>query len=267
MEIIKVENLYAKYSKKLDYAISDINLAVNAGEIVGLLGANGAGKSTTLKCLTGMLEATSGDITICGNPLKTQPLKAKQCFSFVSDNHAVFLKMTGWQYLNFMADVYGVNAQTRKTVFDTLEKKFNLGDSINSLIGGYSHGMKQKICMMGSLVHSPKLWILDEPMLGLDQPTMNSVISLMKKYAAQGNSILFSSHNLDVVKALCDRVIVIEKGKIIADINIATALKENESFDLKNYFSNKNENDIEDNFEDNIVLNNDDLPNNDNLNN
>ncbi|MEG1613544.1 MAG: ABC transporter ATP-binding protein [Clostridia bacterium] len=235
MEIIKINELCAKYSKKAEYAVSNISFSVQSGEVVGLLGSNGAGKSTTLKCLTGMLEPTSGTVHVCGYNIKSEPLKAKQNFAFVTDNHSVFTKMTGWQYLNFMADVYGVSVDDRKSVYEMLEKSFRLGDSVNNLISSYSHGMKQKICMMGSLIHSPKLWILDEPMLGLDPSTMSSVMILMQNYAKQGNTILFSSHNLDTVKRLCDRVLVIKKGELIADINMTEAISENANFNLSDY--------------------------------
>lgn len=238
-EVIKISNLFKKYNKQDDYAVKDISFSCNEGDIIGILGHNGAGKSTTLKCLMGMFSFQEGDITICGSSIKTQPLEAKQCFGFVTDNHSVFLKMTGIQYLAFMADVYGVPTDVRKARIEELEQRFQLGKSIDCLISSYSHGMKQKICMMGSLIHKPKVWILDEPMVGLDPKTTRSVCEFMKQYANEGNVILFSSHNLDMVAKLCQRAIIIKKGELFADIVIQQFLKENPLIDLEEYFLNE----------------------------
>lgn len=210
--VLKLTGLCKQYEQKADFAVKDISFECAAGEIVGLLGENGAGKSTTLKCITGMLEPTSGQVEICGYDLKKEPVRAKAAFSFVTDNHAVFEKLTGWQYLGFMADVYKVPESERRPMAEKLESVFKLGKAINNVIATYSHGMKQKICMMGSLMHSPKLWILDEPMIGLDPSSQQSVLEFMREYTASGKTILFSSHNLDLVRRICDRVLVIEKG-------------------------------------------------------
>lgn len=211
---LEVKNLFKKYGKKSDYAVKDISFSCAEGEVVGILGANGAGKSTTLKCITGMIPLSSGTITVSGYDVSKNPVDAKRNFSFVTDNHTVFTKMTGMQYLSFMSDVYGVPYEKRNEKIKELEGVFKLGDSINKLISGYSHGMKQKICMMGSLIHEPRLWLLDEPMLGLDPRTQNSVINYMREYVQTGKTILFSSHNLDVVERVCDRVIIIAAGEL-----------------------------------------------------
>lgn len=211
---LEVKNLFKKYGKKSDYAVKDISFSCAEGEVVGILGANGAGKSTTLKCITGMIPLSSGTITVSGYDVSKNPVDAKRNFSFVTDNHTVFTKMTGMQYLSFMSDVYGVPYEKRDEKIKELEGVFKLGDSINKLISGYSHGMKQKICMMGSLIHEPRLWLLDEPMLGLDPRTQNAVINYMREYVQTGKTILFSSHNLDVVERVCDRVIIIAAGEL-----------------------------------------------------
>jgi ABC-type sugar transport system ATPase subunit len=156
---LEVKNLFKKYGKKSDYAVKDISFSCAEGEVVGILGANGAGKSTTLKCITGMIPLSSGTITVSGYDVSKNPVDAKRNFSFVTDNHTVFTKMTGMQYLSFMSDVYGVPYEKRDEKIKELEGVFKLGDSINKLISGYSHGMKQKICMMGSLIHEPRLWL------------------------------------------------------------------------------------------------------------
>lgn len=227
MVTLEINGLYKKYSEKSDYAVEDIGFNCGEGEIVGILGANGAGKSTILKCLSGMIPITKGEIKICGYSIKEEPVQAKSNFSFVTDNHAVFVKMTGMQYLAFMADVYGVPDKERESRYAELEEAFRLGDSVKRLISGYSHGMKQKICMMGSLMHSPKLWILDEPMTGLDPRTQASVTAYMRSYAAQNKTILFSSHNLDAVQRICDRAVIIDNGKLIADVGVKEYLDKN----------------------------------------
>lgn len=223
---LEVINLFKKYDKKSDYAVKDVSFSLKEGEVVGILGANGAGKSTTLKCITGMIPATAGTITVSGYDVQKKPVEAKCNFSFVTDNHTVFTKMTGMQYLSFMSDVYGVPFEKRDEKIKELEQVFRLGDSINKLISGYSHGMKQKICMMGSLMHEPRLWLLDEPMLGLDPRTQNAVINFMREYVKTGKTILFSSHNLDVVERVCDRVLVIASGELKKEI-----VKNEERFD------------------------------------
>ena len=217
---VRVAGLKKKYPRAAEYAVGGISFEVQRGEIVGLLGHNGAGKSTTLKCLTGMLPYREGEISIFGNPVKGNATAAKMCFGFVTDDHAVFSKMTGLEYIAFMADVYGVPKDVRESRVEELQKCFNLGDKIDNLISSYSHGMKQKICMMGSLIHDPALWILDEPMLGLDPTTMNAVSEFMRAYAEKGGAVLFSTHNLDAVRRICDRAIVIRGGLIEADMSV-----------------------------------------------
>lgn len=231
-----VRGLSKKYSKNAEYAVKDIGFELLSGEIVGLLGANGAGKSTTLKCITGMVRPDAGEVLLCGKSLKRNPVEAKSNMSFVTDSHSVFEKMTGMQYVSFMADIFGVPSDIRQKRFEELEKRFCIGDKMSALISSYSHGTKQKICMMGSLIHQPKLWILDEPMLGLDPPTTRAVVELMREYAALGNTILFSSHNLDVVTKVCDRVLVIRCGRLECDINLKNALSQNPNFSLEAYF-------------------------------
>lgn len=231
--VVEIDNLSKKYPRAKDYAVKDVSFVCRKGEIVGLLGSNGAGKSTTLKCLTGILPFKEGEISVLGNSVKDDGMKAKRNFGFVTDNHAVFSKMTGLEYVAFMADIYGVGKEEREARLEELQRCFHLGDKIRNLITSYSHGMKQKICMMGSLIHSPRLWVLDEPMLGLDPRTMNAVSQFMKDYAAKGNTILFSTHNLDAVRRICDRVVVIKSGRVFADSPVSE-LSEN---DFVEYFS------------------------------
>ncbi|MCM1306348.1 MAG: ABC transporter ATP-binding protein [Bacteroides sp.] len=210
--VIEIKNLVKQYPSATSPAVNDFTLDCCEGEIVGLLGHNGAGKSTTLKCLTGILPFTSGEIRINGYDIKTSPIKAKASFGFVSDKHDVFVKMTGIQYVNFMADAYGISKSERAARLGELESVFSLGDKIFEPISNYSHGMRQKICMLASLIHRPKLWILDEPMIGLDPHTAASVADFMKEYAKEGNCILFSSHNVNSVQRICERAVIINNG-------------------------------------------------------
>ena len=238
---LEVKALCKKYSARANYAIKDISFSCEKGQIVGLLGANGAGKSTSLKCITGMIPLTEGEIFIGGKNISKNPIDAKRHFSFVTDNHATFVKMTGFQYLSFMADVYKVSKKDRQARYLELEKVFQLGDAVKKLISNYSHGMKQKICMMASLIHEPDLWILDEPMVGLDPRTQNAVINFMHAYAKKGKTILFSSHNLDVVRRVCDRVVIINKGNLVADLVIDEQMRNDHSIIESYYFGDDEE--------------------------
>ena len=214
-QLLEVRRLSKKYSKRgKTYAVRDISFTASGGEVVGLLGANGAGKTTTLKCITGMIPITEGEVFVSGHSIKTEPVKAKSKFSFVTDNHSVFVKMTGKQYLDFMSDVYKVPFEKRKERYGYLEERFRLGAAVSDVISSYSHGMRQKICMMGSLMHEPELWILYEPMLGLDPETQQSVMSFIKEYAASGHTVLFSTHNLYVASEICTKAVIISSGRI-----------------------------------------------------
>ncbi len=235
-EVVSVKGLCKRYSRKAPWAVTDVSFTCREGEIVGILGHNGAGKSTTLKCLEGMLPFEKGEIKIAGYDIRKQAEKAKSKMGFVTDNHATFVKMTGLQYLNFIADVYEVPTKVRLQRLKELDSVFQLGKPIENLISSYSHGMRQKICMMGSLIHHPKLWILDEPMTGLDPRTMHAVQEFMHAYAAEGNTILFSSHALNTVAKLCDRVVLIRKGKQVDELDMSGIYAQNPNFDFEEYF-------------------------------
>lgn len=215
---IEIKDLVKQYPSASVPAVDRLSITCYPSEIVGLLGHNGAGKSTTIKCLTGMLPFNSGTIRINGYDIKSSPVKAKFTFGFVSDKHDVFVKMTGIQYINFMADAYGVSKSERAARLGELEDIFAIGARLHEPISNYSHGMRQKICMMGSLIHRPKLWILDEPMIGLDPITTKKVSEFMREYAKDGNCILFSSHNIHSVQKICDRAIILNKGVKTDDI-------------------------------------------------
>ena len=232
--LVKIENLCKRYSEKAPYTIENINIEGDAGEIIGILGHNGAGKSTTIKCITGMHPYEDGQITICDYDMAKDPINAKQNFGYVSDEFTLFEKMTGYEFINFMADIYKVSSEDRKARVEMFQELFALGDSIYNQISSYSHGMKQKISIMGALIHNPKVFILDEPMVGLDPYTANQVKEFFKQHSKAGNLVLFSSHNLDVVEKLCDRCYIIDQGKILEEINIAEFKKGDR--DLESYF-------------------------------
>ena len=232
--LIEVKNLYKKYNPKADYTIENINLYGEAGEIVGILGHNGAGKSTTIKCMTGIHPYEQGTIEICGFDLAKNPIEAKQNFGYVTDEFTLFEKMTGYEFINFMADVYKVSQEERVARVGEFQRLFALGDSIYHMISSYSHGMKQKISIMGALIHNPKVFILDEPMVGLDPYTANQVKLYFKQHSANGNLVLFSSHNLDTVEKLCNRVYIIDQGNILEEIDMQKFRESGR--DLEEYF-------------------------------
>ena len=233
---LEIKNLTKQYHAAPKPAVDNLSVSCYPGEIVGLLGHNGAGKSTTLKCITGILPYSKGEIFINGYNIEKEPVKAKSTFGYVSDKHDVFVKLTGMQYVDFMANAYGVSIADRKARLDRLEEVFQLGDRIFDTINDYSHGMRQKICMMGSLIHNPKLWIMDEPMIGLDPLTSQRVSEFMKNYARQGNCILFSSHNINSVQKLCDTADIIQNGVKTDDFYFEQFECEHPGIDLEEYF-------------------------------
>jgi len=217
---LKVKNLFKLYQNAKYISARNISFEVREGEIFGFLGVNGAGKSTTIKCVTGIIPFTAGKIEICGHDIKDDPYNAKRSFGFVPDNHAVYDKLTGSEYVNYLADLYKVPAELRAANFDKLVRIFNLENAVNNQILSYSHGMKQKISIIGALIHSPKLWILDEPMVGLDPQSIFEVKNYMKEYVKNGNSVFFSSHNLDTVEKLCDRALIVHGGTVVGLVDL-----------------------------------------------
>lgn len=214
--MLKISNVSKAYSKGTVKAVDNISLKVKPGEIFGFLGPNGAGKTTTIKMITGILPIDQGTITVNGYDIEKESIEAKMSMGFVPDSHDVYERLMGIEYLNFIADVYDVSAKDRKERIDKYLDMFEMKDAASQPIKSYSHGMKQKIILTGALLHMPPLWILDEPMTGLDPRASHLLKEEMHQHCAKGNTVFFSTHVLEVAEKLCDRIGIINKGKIIA---------------------------------------------------
>lgn len=212
--MIDIENITKSYNGSYK-AVDNLNLRIKDGEIFGLLGPNGAGKTTTIKMMTGIIAPTIGDIKINDISITKDPVEAKEQFGYVPDSPDMFLRLTGLEYLNFMADIYEVKSYVRGELIEDLAKRFEMETAIGDKIQSYSHGMRQKIIIMGVLVHRPKVWILDEPMTGLDPKSAFILKEMMREHAEAGNTVLFSTHVLEVAEKICDRVGIINKGQLI----------------------------------------------------
>lgn len=211
IEITNVSKIFGGKNK----AVDNISLMVPKGEIVGFLGPNGAGKTTTLKMITGILKPDEGNITINGIDIEKEPIESKRQFGFVPDNPDMFLRLKGIEYLNFMADIYEVDSNERKLRIDAMTERFDMSKALFDQIQSYSHGMRQKIVIMGALIHDPDVWILDEPMTGLDPRSSFMLKEMMKEHVEKGKTVFFSTHVLDVAEKICSKVAIINKGKIL----------------------------------------------------
>ena len=211
IEIKNVSQSYVKGKKTID----NMNLIIDDGIIFGFIGPNGAGKTTTIEMITGILDIDEGDILIDNQSIISNPISAKKLFGFVPDTPDAFEKLTGIEYLNFIGDIYEVSQENRKLMIEDLAKRFEIYDSLQDRIQSYSHGMKQKLLIISVLLYNPKNWILDEPMTGLDPKASYILKNLMKEHSQKGNTVFFSTHVLEVAEKLCDKIAVIDKGKII----------------------------------------------------
>lgn len=211
--MIEINHVTKKFGKEKT-AVNDAVWSVPDGKITGFIGPNGAGKTTTLKMITGVLKPDSGTILINNTDIVKEPVKAKEQFGYVSDTPDNFLRLKGIEYLNFMADIYKVPSAERSEFIKVYSKRFGIEQSLGDKILSYSHGMRQKVMIMGALIHSPSVWILDEPMTGLDPQASHELKEMMKEHAESGKSVLFSTHVLEVAEKLCDNVVIIRKGEI-----------------------------------------------------
>ena len=198
-------------------ATDEVSFTVEAGEIVGFAGPNGAGKTTVIKMLTGILKPTSGTAVINGFDINKDPINAKKSFAYIADNPDILIQLSGLEYLNFIADMYEIPEDIRKEKIGTLSERFGMKDVLTTQMREYSHGMRQKLMVISALIHNPPAWILDEPMTGLDPTAAFELKQMMREHANAGNAVLFSTHVLEVAEQLCDRILIINKGKIITE--------------------------------------------------
>ena len=212
--MIDIKNVTKAYRKNSN-VVENINIKIENGEIFGFIGPNGAGKTTTIKMMTGILDIDEGDIIIDGKSIKKNPVQAKKRFGFVPDDPNMFLKLKGIDYLNFIADIYEVSEKDRIERIEKLTKEFEIYDALEDRIESYSHGMRQKVIICGVLLHNPQNWILDEPLTGLDPKSSYKLKNMMREHAKNGRCVFFSTHVLEVAEKLCDRIGIINKGKII----------------------------------------------------
>ncbi len=213
--MLKIDHLTKHYPGS-DKGVTDVSLHVQPGDLYAFIGHNGAGKTTTLKAIAGIHGFEEGTITIDGVDLKTDPIACKKRFAYIPDNPDLYGYLTGIQYLNFIADVYGVSAQERTECIGRYGDAFEITASLGDLISTYSHGMKQKLAVLSALVHHPKLLILDEPFVGLDPKASATLKQLMRNLCQNGGAVFFSTHVLEVAEKLCNKVAIIKDGRLIA---------------------------------------------------
>ena len=223
LSIKKLTKVY-KGGKK---AVSNINLNVEPGDIYGFIGHNGAGKTTTIKCVVGIHDFDEGEILIDHMSVKEESLKCKSVIAYIPDNPDLYEYLTGIQYLNFMADMFGISASERELRIKEEADAFEITPALGDLISSYSHGMKQKLAIIGALIHKPKLLILDEPFVGLDPKAALVLKNKMHELCQEGSAIFFSTHVLDVAEKLCNKVAIIRQGEIIAAGNMEEIIQDN----------------------------------------
>ena len=211
LEIKGFSKVYGEGKKAAD----NINLTIESGDIYGFIGHNGAGKSTTIRAVVGVLDFTEGEILIDGHSVLKEPLECKKITAYIPDNPDLYENLTGIQYLNFIADVFEIGEAQREEAIRKYADLFEITDSLGDLIGSYSHGMKQKLAIISALIHDPKLIVMDEPFVGLDPKAAFTLKQIMHEMCAKGTAIFFSTHVLDVAEKLCNKVAIIRQGKII----------------------------------------------------
>ena len=214
MSVLEIKN-YSKIYSGTKKAADDISLTVESGDIYGFIGHNGAGKSTTIRAIVGVLDFTDGEIFIDGHSVKKEPLECKKITAYIPDNPDLYENLTGIQYLNFIADVFDIDAETREKRIKEYGDRFEITDALGDPITSYSHGMKQKVAIISALIHEPKLMVMDEPFVGLDPKAAHDLKEIMHDMCKRGSAVFFSTHVLDVAEKLCNKVAIIKAGKII----------------------------------------------------
>jgi ABC-2 type transport system ATP-binding protein len=213
--VLQIEHFSKSYGEGKK-AADDVSLQVMSGDIYGFIGHNGAGKSTTIRAVVGVLDFTEGEICIDGHSVKTEPMACKQVTAYIPDNPDLYENLTGIQYLNFIADVFDLSSGEREERIQKYADLFEITRDLGDLISSYSHGMKQKVAIISALIHSPKLLVLDEPFVGLDPKAAFTLKEIMRDLCRKGSAVFFSTHVLDVAEKLCNKVAMIRHGKIIA---------------------------------------------------
>ena len=214
--MIEINHVSKSYNKGTVRAVDDLSLVVKPGEIFGFLGPNGAGKTTTLKMIVGLLKPDSGSIAVNGLDTQKEALKCKAVTTYVPDFPLVYERLTGLEYLNFMGDVYGVPKSDRLSRIEKWLEVFELGGAVSNPIQSYSHGMKQKVVLLAALLPAPEVMVMDEPMVGLDPRAAFQLKELMREHCDQGKTLFFSTHIMEVAEKLCDRIGIINKGRLVA---------------------------------------------------
>lgn len=229
--MLKIEN-YTKTYDNGKTAVHNLSLNVEKGDLFAFIGHNGAGKSTTIKSVVGILPFTEGNIYIDGMSVKDNSIKCKQIIGYIPDNPNLYESLTGTAYLNFIADLFGVSKEKRKEIIDDYAKKFELIDDLNNYISSYSHGMKQKLALISAFVHEPKLLVLDEPFVGLDPKATFIVKNVMKEFCENGGAIFFSTHILEVAQKLCNKIAIIKNGELVVSGKMEEVTKDNSLEDV-----------------------------------
>ena len=233
--MIRFENVTKTYNKTVK-ALDDVSFNVKGGEIVGFIGPNGSGKTTTMKLLTGIIRADKGKIVVGGYNIREDPIKAKQSIGYIADSPDMFLRLKGIEFLQLIGDIYKVPEKDRRERIESLSEKFGLTEALSSPMMSYSHGMRQKMMVIVALLHKPPVWILDEPMIGLDPKSAFELKQLMREHTKEGNAVFFSTHVLEVAEKLCDRVIIIKNGHILYNGTLGELEKQNKNESLENIF-------------------------------
>ncbi|MBQ9520571.1 MAG: ABC transporter ATP-binding protein [Acholeplasmatales bacterium] len=233
--MIQIENFSKTYAGKVK-AVDNLNLEIEDGDLFAFVGLNGAGKSTTIKALVGILPYEEGTIKINGVDIKSDPINVKKTLAYVPDNPEVYSFMKGIDYIKFILSIYGVEYNAEET--ESLAKELEIYNALGDLVSSYSHGMKQKIVLLAAFLHHPKILVLDEPFVGLDPKATHILKEKMKKFTEEGNTIFFSTHVLEVAEKLCNKVAIIKEGKLIKAGDMATVIKDSS---LENVFLNIND--------------------------
>ncbi len=227
--MLKIQNFTKKFGSFK--AVDNLSLHVKSGEVYGFIGHNGAGKSTTLRSVVGALSFEEGDIFVDDKSIKKDPIACKKVMAYVPDNPDIYDHLTGIQYLNFIGDIFGVSATDKNARIKKYASVFEIEANLGDLISSYSHGMKQKLVLISALIHNPRLLILDEPFVGLDPVAAHKLKEIMRELVDNGGSIFFSSHVLEVVEKLCDRIGIIKGGKLVVEGDVETILGDRDSLE------------------------------------